>query len=209
VLFKYEDGEDGGTPVGPVWIDSSAERPSCAERLLGQRTEKPRSRLGDSQFNSTSSTCAPEGPRPHQSTIDSTGGSLTLEHRFDAPIRKVPDPAGDSAGLGAVAHLAPKEDSPARARAHARAGRFMASQAAGDVPRAWAVGALPLGGLAILEACCFVGAAGGVAGTVRMSAGARERAAIDDQVFLAYRTSIEPALENLTRSGRVAGLRGQ
>src|SRR6266545_5202103 len=36
--------------------------------------------------------------------------------------------------------------------------------------------ALPLGGLAILEACCFVGAAGGVAGAVRMSAGARERA---------------------------------
>ena len=35
------------------------------------------------------------------------------------------------------------------------------------------VGALPLGGLAMLEACCFVGAAGGVAGAVRMSAGAR------------------------------------
>jgi len=31
----------------------------------------------------------------------------------------------------------------------------------------------PLGGLAILEACCFVGAGGGVAGAVRMSAGAR------------------------------------
>jgi len=31
----------------------------------------------------------------------------------------------------------------------------------------------PLGGLAILEACCFVGAAGGVAGAVGMSAGAR------------------------------------
>ena len=35
------------------------------------------------------------------------------------------------------------------------------------------VGALPLVGLAILEACCFVGAAGGVAGAIRMSAGAR------------------------------------
>ena len=35
------------------------------------------------------------------------------------------------------------------------------------------VSALPLVGLAILEACCFVGAAGGVAGAVRMSAGAR------------------------------------
>jgi hypothetical protein len=32
---------------------------------------------------------------------------------------------------------------------------------------------LPLGGLAIVEACCFVGAAGGGAGAVRMSAGAR------------------------------------
>jgi hypothetical protein len=31
----------------------------------------------------------------------------------------------------------------------------------------------PLAGLAILEARCFVGAAGGVAGAVRMSAGAR------------------------------------
>jgi hypothetical protein len=31
----------------------------------------------------------------------------------------------------------------------------------------------PLGGLAILGACCFVGAAGRVAGAVRMSAGAR------------------------------------
>jgi hypothetical protein len=40
----------------------------------------------------------------------------------------------------------------------------------------------------ILEACCFVGAAGGVAGAVRMSAGARQRAAIDDQVFVADRT---------------------
>jgi hypothetical protein len=31
----------------------------------------------------------------------------------------------------------------------------------------------PLGGLAVLEACCFVGAAGGVAGAVGMSAGTR------------------------------------
>jgi len=31
----------------------------------------------------------------------------------------------------------------------------------------------PLAGLATLEACRFVGAAGGVAGAVRMSAGAR------------------------------------
>src|SRR5215207_6684391 len=35
------------------------------------------------------------------------------------------------------------------------------------------VGALPLGGLALLDACCFVGAAGGIAGAVRMSADAR------------------------------------
>src|SRR5262249_684588 len=71
------------------------------------------------------------------------------------------------------------------------------------------VGALPLSGLAILEACCFVGAAGRVASAVRMSAGARERAAIDDQVFLAYRTTIKPALQDLAHSGRIAGLRGQ
>ena len=31
----------------------------------------------------------------------------------------------------------------------------------------------PLGGLAILEARCFVGAAGGIAGAVRMGTGAR------------------------------------
>ena len=47
-------------------------------------------------------------------------------------------------------------------------------------PTEWESGALRLDGLAILEACCFVGAAGGVAGAVRVSAGARERAAIDD-----------------------------
>jgi hypothetical protein len=37
----------------------------------------------------------------------------------------------------------------------------------------WESGRAALGGLAILEACCFVGAAGGVAGAVGMSAGAR------------------------------------
>src|SRR4249919_2212923 len=49
---------------------------------------------------------------------------------------------------------------------------------------------LTLDGLAIREACCVVGAAGGVSGAVRVSAGARERAAVDNQVFLAYRTTI-------------------
>jgi hypothetical protein len=42
-----------------------------------------------------------------------------------------------------------------------------------------------------------------------MSAGARERAAIDDQVLLANWTSIEPALEDLAHAGRIAGLRRQ
>src|SRR5437867_8805491 len=63
--------------------------------------------------------------------------------------------------------------------------------------------------LPVLEACRFVGAAGGVARAVRMSAGAREHAAIDDQVLLTYRTTVEPALEDLPRSRRIAGLRGQ
>ena len=67
-------------------------------------------------------------------------------------------------------------------------------QAPGDHQPAGRVGALPFVGLRFLEACCFVGAAGGVAGAVRMSAGARQRAAIDDQVFLADRTTIKPAL---------------
>ena len=62
--------------------------------------------------------------------------------------------------------------------------------------------------LAILEPSCFAGASGGVAGAVRMSAGARKRAAVDDQVFLSYRTTVEPALEDLPYSGRIAGLRG-
>ena len=61
----------------------------------------------------------------------------------------------------------------------------------------------------ILEARRFVGASGGVAGAVRMSAGARQRAAIDDQVFLADRTTIKPALQDLADAGRIAGLRGQ
>src|SRR5439155_22352768 len=78
---------------------------------------------------------------------------------------------------------------------------------AGVLTPSWA--APRLGGLAVLEACCFVGAAGGVAGAVRMSAGARECAAIDDQVFLADRTTIKPALEDLAHSGRIAGLRGE
>jgi hypothetical protein len=84
------------------------------------------------------------------------------------------------------------------------------SCAGADAPQpSGRVGALPLGGLAILEACCFVGAAGGVAGAVRMGAGARQRAPIDDQVFLAYRTTIKPALQDLAHAGRIAGLRGQ
>src|SRR5262249_45874535 len=64
-------------------------------------------------------------------------------------------------------------------------------------------------GLAILEACCFVGATGGVASAVRMSARARKSAAIDDQVLLADTTTIEPALQNLAGAGRIASLRGQ
>src|SRR6266496_6835342 len=63
--------------------------------------------------------------------------------------------------------------------------------------------------LAILEACCFVEAAGGVAGAVGVRAGARERAAIDDQVFLADRTTSKPAFQDLAHAGRVAGLREQ
>ena len=62
--------------------------------------------------------------------------------------------------------------------------------------------------LAILEPSCFAGASGGVAGAVRMSAGARKRAAVDDQVFLSYRATIEPAFQDLAHSGRIAGLRG-
>jgi hypothetical protein len=67
----------------------------------------------------------------------------------------------------------------------------------------------PSCGLMIPEACCFVGAAGGVAGAVGVSAGARERAAIDDQVFLADRATLKPAFQDLAHSGRIAGLRGQ
>ena len=66
----------------------------------------------------------------------------------------------------------------------------------------------PFGGLGILEASSFAGAAGGVARAVRMSPGAGECAAVDDQVFLSYRTTVEPALQDLAYSGRIAGLRG-
>src|SRR5438128_6324674 len=40
--------------------------------LPGHRTRKPSSRSGSSQLTSTSSTRAPDGPRRHQATIDST-----------------------------------------------------------------------------------------------------------------------------------------
>ena len=51
--------------------------------------------------------------------------------------------------------------------------RFATGRTPARLARGLDVGVLRLGGLAMLEACCFVGAAGGVAGTVRMSAGAR------------------------------------
>jgi hypothetical protein len=63
--------------------------------------------------------------------------------------------------------------------------------------------------LAIFEARCFVRAAGGVACAVGMSARARKGASVDDEVLLANWTAVEPALEDLARSGGVAGLRGE
>src|SRR5215210_965253 len=53
----------------------------------------------------------------------------------------------------------------------------------------------------------FVGAAGGVAGAVGVGAGSGELAAVDDQVLLADRAAVEPALEDLAHPGGVAGLR--
>ena len=51
--------------------------------------------------------------------------------------------------------------------------------------------------------------AGGVACAVRVRSGARELAAVDDQVFLANRALVEEALEDLAHTRGVAGLRGE
>ena len=60
--------------------------------------------------------------------------------------------------------------------------------------------------LAFLEPCRFVGAARGVAGTVGVGAGAGQLACVDDQVLVADRSALEPALEDLARPGGVTGL---
>src|SRR5271156_2873408 len=56
------------------------------------------------------------------------------------------------------------------------------------------------------EARRLFGPAGGVASAIRVRARSRELAAIDDQVFVADRPSVEPALQNLAGAGRIAGL---
>src|SRR6476619_2928776 len=56
------------------------------------------------------------------------------------------------------------------------------------------------------EAGRLLGTAGGVALAVGMGARSGQRAAVDDQVLLADRPPVEPALEDLPRPGRVAGL---
>jgi hypothetical protein len=48
---------------------------------------------------------------------------------------------------------------------------------------------------------------GRVSGAIGMGAGARKLAAVDDQIFFPDRATLEPALENLARSGGVARLR--
>ena len=55
------------------------------------------------------------------------------------------------------------------------------------------------------EARRLVRAAGGVAGAVGVRAGAGELAAVDDQVLLADRAPVEPALEDLARARRRSG----
>ena len=68
---------------------------------------------------------------------------------------------------------------------------------------------LPAPASTALEAGGLLGAAGRVAGAVGVGAGAGELAAVDDQVLLADRAAVEPALEDLAGAGRVAGLRRQ
>ncbi len=68
---------------------------------------------------------------------------------------------------------------------------------------------LPRPGSIALEAGGLLGAAGRVALAVGVRAGAGELAAVDDQVLLADRPAVEPALEDLARAGRVARLRGE
>jgi len=58
----------------------------------------------------------------------------------------------------------------------------------------------------LLESRRFLRAAGDVAGAVRVRSRPGEFAAGDDQVLLANGTALEPAFQNLTYPGRVAGL---
>ncbi len=53
----------------------------------------------------------------------------------------------------------------------------------------------------------FVGAAGSVAGAVRMSSCAGQPAIVDDQILFPDGTAVEPAFQDLAHTGRVAGLR--
>src|SRR5580693_2905631 len=50
-------------------------------------------------------------------------------------------------------------------------------------------------------------ALGRVAGAIRMRARTRQLAAVDDEIFVADRPLLEPALKNLARAGGVARLR--
>src|SRR5262249_56204989 len=59
------------------------------------------------------------------------------------------------------------------------------------------------------EARRLLGAAGRIAGVVRVGSRPGERAPGNDQVLVANWPVLEPALEDLARPGRIAGLRGQ
>ena len=60
-----------------------------------------------------------------------------------------------------------------------------------------------------LESGRFFRTAGCVARAVRMRTDASEFACVDDEIFIADRTIVEPAFENLPHSGCIARLRRQ
>ena len=75
---------------------------------------------------------------------------------------------------------------------------------------AWLIMGGISGGLSLrLEAGGLLGATGRVAGRIRMGAGTGQLPAVDDQVLLANRPAVQPALEDFARARRIARLRGQ
>src|SRR5919202_2074433 len=75
----------GSASTSPEAIDPMCRPPPPSSRPKTQRTAKPSSPRGSSQVAWTSSTRAPDGPRPHHATIDSTASRRPSKTASTAP----------------------------------------------------------------------------------------------------------------------------